>query len=726
MKKKKDNTWRCCGDYRKLNAITIKDEYPVPLINDVTTRLAEAKYFTKLDLEKAYHQIPMAEEDIKKTAILTPFGLFEYLKMPFGLKNAAATFQRQMDNILSKLNYTVVYLDDILIGSNNPEQHKEHVMTVIEILKANGLSLNLGKCEIKKQRINFLGHTIENGTVSPIKEKLEFIKTIQPPKNTQEIKRFCGMINFYHKFIPNCSALLAPLTDMTRNKKKLDKIHWTNSDLERFDHIKKELSNITKLYMIQQHTRLTLTTDASNIALGAVLSQNINQTDVPISFFSQKLNNTESRYSTFDRELLAIYRAIKHFQGHLEHRTFNIHTDHKPLIHALELKNPSPRQLNQTCYISQFDCKIHYIPGKSNIVADFLSRNLINSINFFNQINLEDLKDKQQEAIEDCKTTSLKLKKINDIWYDQSILGSNRPIIPKQLRNTCIKNIHEIGHYGSETTYQILRQQACWRQMHKNVKNYTKNCITCNKNKSTRKHKIQKTTFEELNKLEFVHVDLVGPFPPNKDYKYILCIIDRKTNWFETIPTKDISALTICEKFEKHWIARYGPPKRILSDQGKQFESIQFINLCKKFNIETLRTTPYNPQCNGKIEIFNRYLKQTLRTKCQNHNWLEKLTETTLALRIKPNASDKMSPYEKLTESKYKFELFSKSADKKSAKPEHNLTNKTAYIKIQNTNNFNDRYEGRYEVTKTNTNTITILKNGKAKKYNIRNVKLIE
>jgi len=185
-----------------------------------------------------------------------------------------------------------------------------------------------------------LGHTIEQGILYPIKEKIELMTLVQPPKNVQEIRRFCGMVNFYHKFIPNCSALLTPLTNMIKNKTKLETIFWDDNNLETFKSIKKILANITKLHMIQENTELTLTTDASNFAIGATLSQNIKDSDSPIAFFSQKLNDTEKRYSTFDRELLAIYRSIKHFQDYLEHRQFKIHTDHKPLIHALTLKKP--------------------------------------------------------------------------------------------------------------------------------------------------------------------------------------------------------------------------------------------------------------------------------------------------------------------------------------------------------------------------------------------------
>ena len=390
--------------------------------------------------------------------------------------------------------------------------------------------------------------------------------------------------------------------------------------------------------MLQEYSELFLTSDASNIAIGAVLEQKIDNKQRPLGFFSQKLKTAETKYSTYDRELLAIHNSIKHFKDVLEIRKFTIYTDHKPLCNMFKLKEPSPRQIRQINYISQFQCEIVHISGKSNIVADYLSRTVVNQITFNPIIPIEKLRNKQEDIINETKKhKSMKIIANEGIYYDNSINGNLRPIIPKDLQDECIKKIHNIGHYGHKTTHQIIHTQAIWPNMRKDIKNFISKCITCNLNKITKKPKLEVINYPDSDKMETIHVDLVGPLPPNKNYKYILTLIDRKTNWIEAIPLKNISAETVANKIENEWINRYGPPKYIISDQGPQFESELFKSLCKNYNINKQRTTPYNPQSNGKIERFHRTLKETIRTKGNDRNWLDNLNQTLLALRIRPD-----------------------------------------------------------------------------------------
>jgi len=232
--------------------------------------------------------------------------------------------------------------------------------------------------------------------------------------------------------------------------------------------------------------------------------------------------------------------------------------------------------------------------------------------------------------------------------------------------------------------------------MRKEVKEFVLNCNKCNESKITRRTTNKNISYNEMNKMEFIHIDISGPFPTNKDYKYIICIIDRKTNWFEVIPSKEISSNNICNIVEKEWFMRYGPPKKIITDQGRQFESNQFKLLCNKYNITKVRTTPYNPQSNGKVEILNRYLKQTLRTKSSSYDWLEKLPETCLAMRLKPDIHTKESAFEKLTGTKYTFNLF-----KKTESYENNtisFENMQCYIKNKSARNFDKKYFGQLKI----------------------------
>jgi len=738
MKKKANGEWRCCGDYRQLNAITTNDVYPLPLIKDVTTRLNRAKTFSKIDLESAYHQIPMNPEDIKKTAITTPFGLYEFKQMPFGLKNAAATFQRTMNNIFMNCENTVTYIDDILIGSKNEEEHKKDLENTFKLLQINGLKINLKKCDFFKNKINFLGYQISHNKIEPIPEKIHNITKLQPPRNVHEIRRFLGMINFYHDCIPHCSELLADFNEQIKNKKKNENITWNDTLEKQFNKIKKEINQITGLEMLQNKGKLSLTTDASNIALGAVLEQEIENKTSPLGFFSQKLKEEETKYSTYDRELLAIIKSIKHFKHILESRQFKLYTDHKPLIHMFNMKDPSPRQLRHINYISQYNLEIIHISGKSNIVADYLSRTEINDIHFNALINIDDIKGKQEEVAKECsKYKSLEIIKHEDFFYDNSTQHNPRLLIPKEYREKCISSIHNMGHYSYKTTYQMIHLQVCWPLMRKDIKNFVDNCLVCNLNKTSKHPKINKIDYPETDKLETIHIDIVGPLPTNKNIKYLLTMIDRNTNWFEAIPIKDITADTVVEKLEQDWISRYGPPKNIISDQGKQFEAEIFKALCKKHNINKIRTTPYNPQSNGKIERFHRTLKETLRTKCYDHNWLEKLPETLYALRIKPNTKCKKSPWEKLFGTIGTPNIIHKKhtpqndtqnrlSIKKGKFPsdEEKCESHQAFVKEINPKNFREKYKGPYKILKIQNNTALIEINGTKKCINLRRIKI--
>ena len=534
------------------------------------------------------------------------------------------------------------------------------------------------------------------------------------------------MVNFYHQCIPRCSEILAPLSKLLKNKKKNDKITWTEQTENMFEVIKANLNKITSLAMLQEGSELKLTTDASATAIGAVLEQSIEGNYLPIGFHSRKLKSQEQRYSTYDRELLAIYDSIKHFKNLIENRQFDIFTDHKPLVHALEMKNPSPRQQRQINWISQFDCKIKYIAGKSNVVADFLSRTEINEINFSPVIKIGIIKDNQEEVLaEALKTKSLEVIEFNGIWYDISIKNNIRPLIPEKNRKECFDSVHQLGHYGIHTTYNMIHLEVCWPSMRKDIKNWVKDCKECNLNKITQHPKLKKINFENCDKLEVIHLDIVGPLPTNKNKKYLITIIDRNTGWFEVIPTKEITAEKISKIVDEQWITRYGPPKKIITDQGPQFESEIFKKLCERNSIRKARTTTYNPQCNGKIERFHRTLKETLNTFCNDKNWLENLNKTLLGLRLKTKSNSNESPLMKLT-GKNHFKITDKEESRPTFKEIKTTENIEAYIKKPFTRNFENKFEGPYLVKILTNNTALLDINGKDKYVNLRRIKLIQ
>lgn len=247
--KKEANTWRPCGDYRNLNAITTKDRYPIPNIQTFHNVLAGKKIFSKIDLEKAYFQIPVIEEDIPKTAIITPFGLFEFIYMPFGLCNAGQTFQRHIDEVLRGLTFVVPYLDDICIASDNEEERMEHLRIVFERLKQHGMSVNLSKCKFGQTSVNFLGHLVTPNGIAPLPEKIEIIKSFALPKIIKQLRGFIGLVNFYRRFIPGAAETEDILQKLVPDNRKNDKreVQWTPETIQAFEDFKKQLSNATLL-----------------------------------------------------------------------------------------------------------------------------------------------------------------------------------------------------------------------------------------------------------------------------------------------------------------------------------------------------------------------------------------------------------------------------------------------------------------------------------------------
>ena len=586
----------------------------------------------------------MEPADVHKTAITTPFGLYEFVRMPFGLRNAAQTFQRFIDQVLRGLPFCYAYIDDVLIASPTPEEHKTHLHTIFNRLREFGIIINPTKCVLGVPSLHFLGHLVDSQGIRSLEEKVAAVQTFVQPGSRRSLRKFLGLINFYHRFIPNCAQILQPLNSLLSTSS--DKtIVWTQQTTKAFSDIKHALAQATLLFHPKLDAPTCIMTDASSIAVGAVLQQSIDDHWCPIAFFSTKLKPAETRYSTFVRELLAIYLAIKHFRHFVEGRKFHVITDHKPLTFALTSKpsQHTPRQVHHLDYISQFTTDIRHIKGEDNPVADTLSH--LGAIHCDNcpPISFQDIANAQRDDSElsqlQSSSTSFKfqatpLPSSKDTIICDVSTGVPRPFIPKQFRRTVFDSLHSLAHPSIRATLKLITNRYVWPNMNSDVRKWAQSCLSCQQSKVQRHTKAPLATFATPDaRFNQVHIDIVGPLPPSQGFTYILICIDRFTRWPEAIPITNITAETVARAFIHGWISRFGVPSTVTTDRGSQFESALWNQLMQLLGCKRIRTTSYHLAANGLIERFHRELKTSLKTYPSPTHWIDSLPIVLLGVR---------------------------------------------------------------------------------------------
>jgi hypothetical protein len=650
MVPKPDGKLRVCIDYRQLNAITTPDAYPLPRIEDLLHSAKRTPYMSTIDLRSGYWQIPVEPDDQCKTAFITPFGLYQFKRMSFGLRNAPATFQRLIDRLRIELNgvEAYAYLDDILVLSVTFRSHCEDLRQVFDKIRTYNLKAHRNKCHFFCARINYLGHVLTPEGIQTNPEKIAAISELPEPVNLKQVQTFLQTGSWYRRFVPNFAKITKPLSDLTR---KNTPWQWGDPQKEAFQTLKERLTTAPILKQADCTREFILKTDASGWALGAVLVQEEDGEEHPVEYASRLLNAAERNYSTTEREALAVVWAINKFRGYVEGAKIIVITDHQALRWLMTLKSPTGRLARWALQLQAYNIQIKYAPGKTNLVADTLSRPPIAEEEMTYQISFvsidfpartagetrtEQMRDDNLATIITCLEDPTQTEN-NAYWTGRGYLISHgvlyryspeadeedaQLVVPAHQYEEILQLYHDApaaGHYGIDRTIQRITSRYYWKNMRTIITKHVKSCIECQRYKATNLRPaglLQTTAINQ--RFEVVAFDLIGPLPPSEDNeRWIFVIEDVATKWIELFAMETASAENCATLLMNEVILRYGTPRKFISDNGTQFVGATFQQLMYCMDIEHTFTPVYHPEANP-VERKNRDIKAQMAIYVQN------------------------------------------------------------------------------------------------------------
>jgi hypothetical protein len=652
--KKKDGGLRPCIDYRGLNSITKKVPYPIPVIRDILQQLRTAKVFTKLDLRGAYNLLRIKAGDEWKTAFSCKYGHFEYRVMPFGLMNAPSFFQYFMHDLFRDYTdlFLVVYLDDLLIYSDNPLQHKQHVKLVLQRLMEHGLAVKPEKCSFHTEQVEFLGYIVTPKGCHMDPTKVQTILDWQAPKDIVGVQRFLGFANFYRDFITNYSQIASPLTRLTR---KDTAFTWGEAELLAFQTLKKNFQTAPLLTHFDPKKPIVVEADASDFAMGMVISQPGESDNLhPIAFYSRKFTVAELNYDIHDKELLAVVTAFKQWRHYLEGtpECITVFSDHKNLVHFTKSTTLSRRQVRWSQTLSQYNFQIIHRPGALSGVPDALSRRPEYEI----QANDPSWSLQQQAVLKESQLIPPIVSAfLGDADPHDDVLDhKHRHVLTTdEQKLKALQLCHDsetAGHPGVRKTLELLQRQYSWPGLRSYVQGYINSCDTCKRCKVPR-HK----SYGFLLPLPLpdglwrsISMDLIVKLPVSQNFNSILVVVDRYSKMSHFIPCREeCTAEDIANLFLSNIFRLHGLPDEIITDRGPQFIAKFWSQLFYRLKVNCNRSSSRHPQSDGQTERVNQCLEQYLRCHVDflQDNWVDLLPLAEFAYNNSVHSAIKMSPF---------------------------------------------------------------------------------
>ena len=661
---KSDGSKRLAINYKPVNSQTTFDAFPVPDADSLITRLSGATFFSKMDFSQFYHQIPLVESDRAKTAFYADGQLWQYTRLPFGLRNAVAACSRVMRSIFKDVPNILVYLDDLLIFAADKETHDQTLVKVLTLIREHGLGLNKKKCIFDMSSVDFLGFHVENGTVKPSPDRLQSLIDFPLPGDKKALQRYIGMATYFSKYVQHFSDLIKPVLDL---KNSLNQNAGTNPSIDywptaakaAFSEIKTELLN-SVLVVPSPDEELVLRTDASDTCIAAVLQTSSGR---PVSFLSRVLTDTEQRYDIVEKEALAVYWGIVRSRMFLLGRRFKVISDHRPIQFLYNSDKVSPKVLRWRLALQEFIFEVVFCPGKENAVADCFSRlsfvdfappcvditYVARAQSFDNECNLLiNAIDHQQlsrrpEGVSEAMWSQRKSLRVKDrVLYNDK----EQIYVPFRARMKVLTVSHAL-HRGITATIESVKSTCFWPRMRKDVEDFVKKCRICCFSKPSFLPPPNEPLLTKAP-MEILALDYIGPLPEANGYKYILTGIDLFSKYAFAMPVKDLTADTLIEKC-KEIFAIAGFPDCILTDRGTQFLSASYLSFLKRYSIRKLSTNAYAPWSNGCSERFNGTLQRNVNAYLEQEglsrfSWPRAVPSALLSYRTTVHSATKCRP----------------------------------------------------------------------------------